>query len=115
MNQPVSSRVATVASAPLAARAIRAWPSAWLTAADGIFGRRARSSGSGVPQMVLTVPQWMRSPGLTATTAAAPAASSPATKLGSAKPSMITTLPATSGPGACGLRSSGEPPPDAAR
>ena len=110
MNQPVSSSVATVASAPAAASSISALPSGWLTAADGIFGRRVRSSGSGVPQIVLTVPQWMRWPGLTAITAAAPAASRPATKFGSAKPSMITTLPATSAPAFCGLRSSGVPP-----
>ena len=79
----------------------------------GDLGRRARSSGSGVPQMVETVPQWMRSPGLTAIAAMAPAASSPAMKFGQREPldhrDLATGRRRGSVP-AAGSRSSGVPP-----
>ena len=112
-NQPTSSSVEILAVPPCLAASISFCPSALLTAALTIFGRRGRSSSPGVPQIVLTVPQWARSPGLTATTPAAPAVSYSATALGRAKPS-VTTMRPWKRPGSSRVpadRSSGLPAP----
>ena len=66
MNQPSSSSVRMVASPPRAASAISFCPSGLFTATTGIFGLRGRSCEVGLPQIVVQVPQWMSTPGLTA-------------------------------------------------
>jgi hypothetical protein len=66
-----------------------------LTATAGIVGLRGRSSRSGVPQIVVQMPQWTSTPGLMPITPIAPISSNCATRPGLAKPSEITILPRT--------------------